>query len=132
MMGCPAFPLSLIRGHGSCNQGFCKCYPGWYGIDCSRKRKGLDMEPGDEEKKPWLKSAMKPVAAAQTVPPASPTRKRPFVYVYDTHPEFNTDVMQYRCVFATRGSYLMLMVVALAFGHKLVDKCLCQASVLLN
>ena len=53
------------------------------------------MEPGDEEKKPWLKSAMKPVAA-QAVPPASATRKRPFVYVYDTHPEFNTDVMQYR------------------------------------
>ena len=55
------------------------------------------MEAGDEvEKRPWLKDVMTPVAAAQD-PPLSPTRKRPFIYVYDTWPEFNTDVMQYRC-----------------------------------
>lgn len=55
------------------------------------------MEAGDEEgPKPWLKAVMTPVAAALD-PPASPTRKRPFVYVYDTWPEFNSDVQQYRC-----------------------------------
>ena len=84
------------RGHGECHLGFCKCHPGWYGIDCSRKRKGLDMEAGDEvEKKPWLSDVLTPVPAAQD-PPFSPTRKRPFIYVYDMWPEFNTDVMQYR------------------------------------
>ena len=54
------------------------------------------MEPGDEvAAKPWLKKVMTPPVAAAD-PPASPTRKRPFVYVYDTHPEFNSDVQQYR------------------------------------
>jgi hypothetical protein len=56
----------------------------------------LDLEPGDEELRPWLKSVIKPVAGSAQ--PTPPTRKRPFVYVYDTHPEFNTDVMQYRRV----------------------------------
>ena len=87
----------FYRGHGDCNMGFCKCHPGWYGIDCSRKRKGLAIEAGDEEgSKPWLKDVMTPVPAGLE-PPPSPTRKRPFVYVYDTWPEFNTDVQQYRC-----------------------------------
>ena len=87
----------MDRGHGDCDLGFCKCHPGWYGIDCSRKRKGMDMEAGDEvEKRPWLADVLTPVPAAQD-PPHSPTRKRPFIYVYDMWPEFNTDVMQYRC-----------------------------------
>lgn len=84
------------NGHGACNMGFCKCYDGWYGNDCSRKRKGLPLEPGDENKdKTWLKSTLTTVAAALD-PPLKPTRKRPFVYVYDTAPEYNTDILQYR------------------------------------
>jgi hypothetical protein len=34
-------------GHGECQMGFCKCYPGWYGHDCSLKRKGEPIEPGE-------------------------------------------------------------------------------------
>ncbi|GAX75784.1 hypothetical protein CEUSTIGMA_g3227.t1 [Chlamydomonas eustigma] len=83
-------------GHGECKLGFCKCHPGWYGIDCSRKRKGLPLEPGDGElKSPWLKTVIKQVLAAAD-PPVHLTRKRPFIYVYDTWPEFNTDVQQYK------------------------------------
>ena len=87
--------MTWLRGHGVCNQGFCKCHSGWYGIDCSRKRKGMALDPGDEVARPWLKSVLRPVVAAVD-PPVSPTRKRPLIYVYDTWPEFNTDVLQYR------------------------------------
>ena len=53
------------------------------------------MEPDDAVKRPWLLDVMSPVTSSAD-PPASPTRKRPFIYVYDTNPEYNTDVLQYR------------------------------------
>lgn len=48
-----------------------------------------------EAQRPWLNSVVKPVAAAQE-PPASPTRKRPFIYVYDIPPQYNYHLYQYR------------------------------------
>ncbi|KAG1678608.1 hypothetical protein FOA52_012615 [Chlamydomonas sp. UWO 241] len=77
---CPA----QCTGHGECNLGFCKCHTGWYGLDCSRKMAGSDMEPSDAEngRKPWLKTlgygALPPAAHAT---PSAPTRKRPLIYV---------------------------------------------------
>lgn len=38
--------INQCSGHGLCHIGFCKCHPGWYGLDCSRKRAFLEMEPG--------------------------------------------------------------------------------------
>lgn len=45
--------------------------------------------------RPWLASvaAESPSAAD---PPALPTRKRPFIYVYDLPPEFNVRMLQWR------------------------------------
>eukprot|EP00955_Chlamydomonas_euryale_P064089 358852-Chlamydomonas_euryale.AAC.2 len=70
-----------------------------YGMDCSRKRANSKIEPDDRTAhgKVWLEQVLTPTLAAAD-PPASPTRRRPFVYVYDTLPDYNTDIMQYRCV----------------------------------
>lgn len=51
---------------------------------------------GDEEgPRPWLKAGLTPLPSLQTEADTAP-RKRPLIYVYDTYPEFNTDIMQYR------------------------------------
>lgn len=90
--------LLQCSGHGRCWHGFCKCYDGWYGADCSRRAKGLPIEPGDQARdKPYLKAVLphpQPLPAQQ--PPPAPTRRRPLIYVYDMSPEFTTDLLQYR------------------------------------
>lgn len=88
--------LNQCNGHGDCNLGYCKCHDGWYGHDCSRRRAGVPLTPGDEEvKKPWLQAPLMTVPSAAD-PPLKPTRKRPFIYVYDLRPEFFEDLMAYR------------------------------------
>jgi len=89
--------FNQCNGRGECDQGFCKCHEGWYGMDCSRKRANSKIEPDDRTAhgKVWLEQVLTPTLAAAD-PPASPTRRRPFVYVYDTLPDYNTDIMQYR------------------------------------
>ncbi|PNH11304.1 putative glucuronosyltransferase [Tetrabaena socialis] len=86
-------------GHGECHMGFCRCHANWYGQDCSRKRAGTDMEPGFLDEGPnnrsWLNPAVRmPPAALPT--PATPTRPRPLIFVYDMPPEYNSRFLQYR------------------------------------
>lgn len=51
---------------------------------------------GDEVvNKPWLRKAITPPVAAQD-PPLTPTRLRPYVYVYDVPPDYSSDILQYR------------------------------------
>ena len=56
-------------GRGECDLGFCKCDPGWYGTDCSRRAApdlGLDsgsigdLDPGPSKltARPWLKDVV--------------------------------------------------------------------------
>ncbi|KAG2489065.1 hypothetical protein HYH03_012501 [Edaphochlamys debaryana] len=57
-------------GHGECDAGYCRCFPGWYGQECARKRAGQEMEPGlDISQRPWLQTTLRPVPAAATQPP---------------------------------------------------------------
>ncbi|GIL69673.1 hypothetical protein Vretifemale_506 [Volvox reticuliferus] len=88
--------VNQCSGHGQCNQGFCKCYEGWYGMDCGLRRAGKVDEEGDEMlAKPWISDVMTHVVATED-PPMTPERRRPYIYVYDIKPDFSTDIMQYR------------------------------------
>ncbi len=58
---------------------------------------------GDEEsRKPWLKDVVTPIRALSL---GGGLRKRPLIYVYDTLPEFNTNVQQYRSVGSDSKQY---------------------------
>ena len=59
---------------------------------------GHDYLPQQKQRTQTPKTNMQvvmPVVAA-TDPSSRPTRKRPLIYVYDTWPEFNTDIQQYK------------------------------------
>ncbi|KAL6761490.1 exostosin-like glycosyltransferase [Haematococcus lacustris] len=88
--------VNQCAGHGDCLLGFCRCHAGWYGHDCSRRKAGLPMEPGEHHvSKPWLKPVVRDVPAAAD-PQLRTHRRRPFIYVYDLHPMYNLHMMQYR------------------------------------
>ncbi|KXZ45350.1 hypothetical protein GPECTOR_55g256 [Gonium pectorale] len=106
------FCINQCSGRGECQTGFCKCYEGWYGMDCSRQRASAkekttgDHEPGGS--KPHLTPIVVDPPAAMDRPPHA-TRRRPLIYVYDTDPLFNTKMMQYRiartaCAYRLFGS----------------------------
>ena len=52
----------------------------------------LAPRAGLEEERPWLKPNVRTPAAAD--PPASSTRLRPLIYIYDMPPAYNTRMMQ--------------------------------------
>ncbi|GFR49988.1 hypothetical protein Agub_g12134 [Astrephomene gubernaculifera] len=95
-------------GRGRCNQGFCACQQGWYGVDCALRREGVAAEEQGLElltKQPWLPAVRTHIVATED-PPLTPVRRRPYVYVYDMKPEYGSDLLQYRiegshCVYRT-------------------------------
>ncbi|KAG2488211.1 hypothetical protein HYH03_013205 [Edaphochlamys debaryana] len=88
--------VNQCSGHGDCNQGFCKCHKGWYGVDCGLRRKGVYLTDGDQvTSKPWMQGVITPAVAPED-PPMTPYRRRPYVYVYDMKSDFSTDLWQYR------------------------------------
>jgi hypothetical protein len=51
---------------------------------------------GDETTRPWLNKVVRLPPAAAPTPKAGLLRKRPFIYVYDMPPAYNTRMLQYR------------------------------------
>ncbi|KAI8471681.1 MAG: hypothetical protein J3K34DRAFT_506016 [Monoraphidium minutum] len=113
-----AFCPNQCSGHGDCSLGFCKCHRGWFGLDCAGRAAGTPVEaPGDEppgmvvaaspdnrllsihpsgtKGKPWLAMVARrpPASLAQ---PAGATRRRPFIFVYDTPAPYAARMLQYR------------------------------------
>ena len=104
-----AFCPAQCGGRGDCDLGFCRCHSGWYGTDCSRmttldvngtKDDGASSFAGQEahtsleapslfELRPWLQ----PFANNLDIPIH---RQRPFIYVYDLPPLYNSRMLQYK------------------------------------
>ncbi len=102
-----AFCVAQCSGRGACDLGFCRCREGWYGSDCSRKVAGAEEEePLDVS--PWLQPVLKRLprasdglnaaAGEQTHKAAMEHRRRirPYIFVYDLPPMFNSHMLQYR------------------------------------
>eukprot|EP00798_Chlamydomonas_sp_ICE-L_P022988 gene22988-30176_t len=86
-----------FNGHGDCHLGFCMCHEGYYGFECSRRREGVPQSTGEQEgSKPWLAPHVNPVPATHGPSSRPDGRKRPFIYVYDLPPEFNSRLLQTR------------------------------------
>ncbi|EFN56537.1 hypothetical protein CHLNCDRAFT_51514 [Chlorella variabilis] len=90
-----AFCLNQCNGRGECNQGYCKCDPGWHGIDCAHASAAADdTQPGREADRPWIAELVR-TPAARTFPPDA-VRRRPLIYVYEMPAEYVTLMIQYR------------------------------------
>ncbi|KAI3425325.1 hypothetical protein D9Q98_009089 [Chlorella vulgaris] len=89
------FCMNQCNGRGECNLGYCKCDPGWHGIDCAHRSATADASaPGREASRPWIAEHVH-TPAAQDYPPQA-TRKHPLIYVYDLPSDYSTLMLQYR------------------------------------
>ncbi|KAL4426069.1 hypothetical protein ABPG77_007865 [Micractinium sp. CCAP 211/92] len=87
--------LNQCNGRGECLHGFCKCDPGWHGIDCAHQSVSADAtQPGREEQRPWIAEHVHTPAAREFASGA--TRKRPLIFVYELPSDFSTLMLQYR------------------------------------
>ncbi|EFJ52271.1 acetylglucosaminyltransferase [Volvox carteri f. nagariensis] len=89
------FCVNQCTGHGDCYMGFCRCHPGWYGQDCSRKKAGMELDEGYLSQRPWLRGTVV-VPPASLPEPQMPTQMRPLIYVYDMPPAYHSRMLQYR------------------------------------
>lgn len=51
---------------------------------------------GDQAAKPWISLVAPDPVPAAADPPLQPTRRRPFIFVYELGSEYYTDLLQYR------------------------------------
>lgn len=106
-----AFCPAQCGGRGECDLGFCRCHSGWYGTDCSRmatlvdgtgaegesdgQQAHLSLEPSLFESRPWLQP-MSNKFDGPSSRDAQSRRRRPFIYVYDLPPLYNSRMLQYK------------------------------------
>ncbi|XWS59169.1 hypothetical protein CRYUN_Cryun08bG0099000 [Craigia yunnanensis] len=89
--------INQCSGHGHCRGGFCQCYNGWYGTDCSIPSV---VSPIGEWPK-WLRPAQVDILSNELTGSlvnlnATVKKKRPLIYVYDLPPEFNSLLLEGR------------------------------------
>ncbi|XWS43170.1 hypothetical protein CRYUN_Cryun16bG0079900 [Craigia yunnanensis] len=89
--------INQCFGHGHCRGGFCQCYNGWYGTDCSIPSV---VSPMGEWPK-WLRPAQVDIPSNGLTGSlvnlnAAVKKKRPLIYVYDLPPEFNSLLLEGR------------------------------------
>ncbi|KAG4130081.1 hypothetical protein ERO13_D09G120900v2 [Gossypium hirsutum] len=89
--------INQCSGNGHCRGGFCQCYNGWYGTDCSIPSV---VSPIGEWPK-WLKPAHLDIPSNEVTGRlvnlnAAVEKKRPLIYVYDLPPEFNSLLLEGR------------------------------------
>ncbi|GAV57281.1 Exostosin domain-containing protein [Cephalotus follicularis] len=90
--------INQCSGHGHCRGGFCQCGNGWHGIDCSIP----SVSSSFIEWPQWLRPAQVDVPdisnATENIVSfnALVKKKRPFIYVYDLPPEFNSLLLEGR------------------------------------
>lgn len=89
--------INQCSGHGHCRGGFCQCYNGWYGTDCSIPSV---VSPMGEWPK-WLRPAQVDIPSIEHTGSlvnldAAVKKKRPLIYVYDLPPEFNSLLLEGR------------------------------------
>ncbi|KAL4443960.1 hypothetical protein ABPG75_011697 [Micractinium tetrahymenae] len=89
------FCLNQCNGRGECLGGYCKCDPGWHGIDCAHRSLAADnSKPGRQVQRPWIAQHVHTPAKRQFR--RGETRLRPLIYVYELPSEFSTLMLQYR------------------------------------
>eukprot|EP00891_Asterochloris_glomerata_P004391 jgi/Astpho2/4391/e_gw1.00067.84.1_t len=94
-----AFCPAQCSGNGECQQGFCKCSPGFYGHDCAKMSSNhLPAMPRAAPAAHLQDHINIPAArwhahSTETPPPPS---LRPLIYVYDLPAQYNSRMLQYR------------------------------------
>ena len=78
--------LNQCNGRGTCSFGFCRCDPGWYGVDCSIRNGRITLlEPGHAGTLA-LAAPSGGSACGRAKPPNTPY---PAIYIYELPIEFN-------------------------------------------
>ncbi|KAJ8528549.1 hypothetical protein K7X08_022241 [Anisodus acutangulus] len=90
--------INQCSGHGLCRGGFCQCYSGWFGADCSVP----SILSSIREWPLWLRPAQvnvpENVNSGESLVnlDAIAEKKRPLIYVYDLPPDFNSLLLEGR------------------------------------
>lgn len=90
------FCFNQCNGRGECLKGFCKCDPGWHGIDCAHRSAtpGVARQGRQASVQPWIAELVHTPAAQDPLPGA--TRRRPLIFVYEMAADYGTLLAQYR------------------------------------
>ncbi|CAK9877018.1 unnamed protein product [Sphagnum jensenii] len=87
--------INQCSNNGFCQNGFCACNKGWYGVDCSVP----SSLPSPRHCPRWLRPSTLNITTENVeddMVTAVVEKKRPLIYIYDLPPEFNAHMLQGR------------------------------------